>query len=66
MKKKKHKRKKKKTKAEKIAAEMRRDKAFHDSMCDGDGKGKLRFGGKMAGITTTSKRKIRMQRGKIS
>ena len=57
---------KKKSKAEKIAAEMKRDKAFHDNMCDKDGKGKLRFGSKMAGQTTHQRRKRESQRGKYS
>ena len=49
-----------------IEAEMRRDKKFHENLCDKDGKGKLRFGSKMAGKTTHAKSKRAKQRGKYS
>ena len=58
--------KKKRTKAEKIALDMKRDKAFHENMCDNDGKEKLRFGSKMAGQTTHQRRKREAKRGKYS
>ena len=48
-------RRKKMTKEEKLKADMKRSKRFHENMCDEDGKEKLRFGTKRAGISNRSK-----------
>ena len=45
----------KKTKEEKIRSDMEKSKRFHENMCDEDGKEKLRFGTKRAGISNRSK-----------